>query len=511
MTWKKIKNLIPSEPPEDGLDDESSKIPQDIVKFVEKFRIIKGKLFSFKDREYLYEMYRDPAKEKYIVKGRQTEITEFAINWLLYQLLTHPNSVGLYASDRDQHVKVFSRDRLRKGAIWNSKLLRSFVKEENERYVEFTNGSVLHMISGWDDFEEARSLAVDFAVIDEIQSLNVSAIPVLRESLSKSEYGLLTVIGTGSDYGDDWWQMWHRGSQKEWNSQTKKWDAKNPESDGISSYRISQYMVPDISNVEIEKKKKGSPPRYIATEIEGQWHKGARRPLTTKEMMTLFDRNLDLTPAEEVNHNLPIYVGIDWGGGTQAHTVVWIWKLVNENVPRFKLLHLEKIDDPSTENQADRAIELIRRFEVDQVVMDAGGGTRQVEKLSKTFGSRIFKVNYRYDAANPVEIFRKEHRLNCDRTWIIETIIDLIKRPEPNANYPDGIPKIHLPYKDPEKTEWIIDNFTCIEAETSNAGGKEFVKYVHPESMPDDALHAAGYAYLAWVVHQGQGWSWVRF
>lgn len=511
MTWKKIKDLIPSEQPEDAPDDDSSKIPLDIIEFIEKFRIIKGKPFSFKGREYLYEIYRDPADENYIVKGRQTEVTELAINWLIFHLITHPGTVGLYASDRDEHVKIFSRDRLRKGAIGQSKKLRPLVKSANERYVEFTNGSVLHMISGWDDFEEARSLAVDFAVIDEVQSLNVAAVPVLRESLRKSEYGCLLIIGTGSDYGDEWYEMWHRGSQKEWDSQAKKWNAKNLESDGISSYHISQYMVPDISQEEIEKNKKGSTPRYITTEIEGQWHKGLRRPLTAKEMITLFDKNLDLTPPDKVNHTLPIYAGFDWGGGTQAFTVAWIWQLTNENVPRFKLLHIEKITDQSTEVQADRAIELIRKFEVDQVVMDAGGGTRQVEKISKTFAQRVFTVNYRYDAANPYEIIRPEHRVNLDRTWIIETIIDLIKRPEPSKEHPDGIPRIHLPYRDPEKTEWLIDHFTCIEAETSESNGKSFVKYVHSESTNDDALHAAGYAYMAWIVHQNRDWRWVRF
>lgn len=156
------------------------------------------------------------------------------------------------------------------------------------------------------------------------------------------------------------------------------------------------------------------------------------------------------------------------------------------------------------------AIELIRKYEVDQVVMDAGGGIRQVEKLTKQFGPRAFKCNYRYDSINPVEIMRSERRVNCDKTWLIETIVDLIKTPEASATYPDGIPRVHIPYRDPSKIDWITENFTCIEAYTADSGGKNIVKYDHGAETNDDALHAAGYAYLAWIVHQGQGWSWVR-
>ncbi|HEU5487779.1 MAG TPA: phage terminase large subunit family protein [Candidatus Nitrosotalea sp.] len=525
MAWKKILSLIPDESSDE--DDPiviSSRIPSNKIEFVEKFRRLDGKPFSFQDRDYLKPIYLDNSREINIVKSRQMEITELALNWLLFNLLKHPYTTGLYMTDRYEHVKDFSVTRLQTKAIEQSELLKSFtvLGEHSITRQKFTNDSNLRMLSAWDKFEAARSIPADFVVIDEIQAVDVSSLSVVKESMSKSKYKKILKIGTGSDEGDEWFDEWHRGTQFHWkkdivnqNGSLGSWvqDPNSPTVPGITSYAINQHMAPWISAQEIEEKRvgKGYSPRQFENEVLGWWHRGMRRPLTTKEMMTLFDKNLDFTPSERVNHTLPIYAGFDWGGGTQAHTVAWIWQLVNDSIPRFKLLHLEKIDNPSTEAQADAAIELIRKFEVDQVVMDAGGGTRQVEKVSKTFGSRVFKVNYRYDAVNPVEIFRKEHRLNCDRTWIIETIIDLIKRPEPNEKYPNGVPRIHLPYRDPLKIEWIIDHFTCIEAETASAGGKEFVKYVHDESTNDDAIHAAGYAYLAWVVHQGAGWTWVRF
>ena len=47
-----------------------------------------------------------------------------------------------------------------------------------------------------------------------------------------------------------------------------------------------------------------------------------------------------------------MYLGVDWGGA-QAYTVAWIWQLVAEAIPRFKVLYVTRIEESSTEKQAD--------------------------------------------------------------------------------------------------------------------------------------------------------------
>ena len=483
--------------------------PDNIIDWVQAVRTIRGKPFSFEGRDHLIEIYQNPNRRNMIVKPRQTEITEFAVNWLLYHLVKNPGTIGLYVTDRQKHASVFSRTRVRLKAIGESAILKQLVRKGgNVSLVEFKNGSQLYIYSAIPDFESARSLPVDFLVVDEIQSTNVEALPVVEEALAKSDFGRALYIGTGSITGDPWWKLWHDGDQREWDAIEKKWIPKNPDSK-MSSYHITQAMIKNRAE-DLEYFRKGYSPRRIANEVNGEWYGGTGRPLQESDMKNLYDKNLAITLPDKVNHTLPIYAGFDWGGGNQAYTVAWIWQLVNEAVPRFKLLNAIRIDNPSTEAQADMAIELIRKYEVDQVVMDGGGGMRQVEKLTKQFGPRAFKCNYRYDSINPVEILRSERRVNCDRTWLIETIVDLIKTPEMTETYKDGVPRVHIPYADPSKIDWITDNFTCIEAYTADSGGKNIVKYDHGAETNDDALHAAGYAYLAWVVHMGQGWSWVR-
>src|SRR3989442_2871091 len=109
MIWKNTRNLIKSEA---GLVPKEEKGAQnhslDIVEWTEKYRTIKGKPFRFEKRDYLKQIYRDPGNEIYIAKPRQMEITELAINWLLYHLLKYPNTVSLYVTDRHDHIAVFS-------------------------------------------------------------------------------------------------------------------------------------------------------------------------------------------------------------------------------------------------------------------------------------------------------------------------------------------------------------------------------------------------------------------
>lgn len=489
--------------------------PDDIVEWVKKHRKIDGKRFSFQEREYLLQIYRDPAKENYIVKARQMEATEFALNWILFHLLKNPNTTCLYVTDRADHISVFSRERLRKKAIGNSEFIKSQVSEPgNESYLPFKNGSVLWMFSGWDSFESARSISSDFVVIDEMQSLDVNSIATIKESLSKSRHGKLLGIGTGSIEGDAWWKTWHRGNQQEWNSEKKIWIPRHPENTAASSYHLPQTMASWKSQKEIEEKRLHYPPRDFENEVAGWWYRGAEKPLIESDIMALYDHTLDFTAPVNVDYTAgPVYIGIDWGGGTNAFTVIWVWQLVDKDMPRFRLLYAQRLDEPSTEMQADRAIDVIEIYQPDKVVVDAGGGARQVEKLSNRFAELVYTATYLSRPEKPFEVISSEHRLNVDRTWAIETIIDLIKRPGMREDNSRPIPRIDIPGIDIRRPEvdWVIENFTCISAEVHEPSGRTRVVYTHPVGTNDDAMHSCVYAYLAFLADQKTKWAWFRF
>lgn len=486
----------------------SVKTPDNLVDWTVAVRKIQGKNFSFEGREFLKPIYNDQSKRIMIVKPRQMEITEYAVNWLLYNLEKNPNTVGLYLTDRKSHISVFSKLRVRNRAIGESPILKRLTRKKgNVSMLEFTNGSILYMYSAKPDFESARSIPVDFAVIDEIQSTNVEAVPVLEEALAKSRFGKCLYIGTGSIVGDGWFKLWHGGDQKEWNDVTGTWVAKNPGSI-VSSYHLSQSMAKDRLKEDLEYKKKTYTPRRYVNEVEGWWFGGAGKPLVELDITKLFDNAMDFIPSDDVDHDFPIFAGFDWGGGTQAYTVAWIWQLVNKDVPRFKVLNVIRIDDADVEVQSDKAIELIEKYHVDKIVCDSGGGTHQTQKLSKRYQDRVFKCHYVPNSDEPLKIISRKNQVHVDRTWLFDSMIDLIKRPEDNDKYPSGIPRVHIPHMNASKIDWMIDHFTCIEAQTVEGNRGSYVRYIHGEETNDDAFHAACYAYLAWVITLKQRWIW---
>ncbi len=189
-------------------------IPDNIIEFVTKYRILKKKPYSLRGREMLCGIYQSRAQQINIVKARQMGLTVFAENWLLHHLLKYPGTSGLYTSDRMDHVLEFSR-RI-KEAIKRSPKIKLWALKMTNLRIDFVNGSTLHMVSSWNGFEEARGFAIDFAVVDEAQSSDLEALPVLKETLSASIHKRLLVIGTGSLEGDEWWKEWHRGTQFQW-------------------------------------------------------------------------------------------------------------------------------------------------------------------------------------------------------------------------------------------------------------------------------------------------------
>jgi hypothetical protein len=169
-------------------------------------------------------------------------------------------------------------------------------------------------------------------------------------------------------------------------------------------------------------------------------------------------------------------------------------------------VYLERIEETSTEKQADTVANLIDAYDIDQGVMDSGGGTRQVEKLEGRYAERMMKCSYISRPEKPFEVISAENRIVVDRTWAIETIIDLITR----ATSPNTTPRVSIPTVKMEWVDWIVDQFTCIEGESVDLpNGKKYVKYTHPPGSSDDALHACVYAYLAWASQEKNRWGFV--
>ncbi len=474
-------------------DAQSIELSHDIVLWSQQTRILKKEPFSFKDRDYLLQIYRDIAKRILVAKGRQTELTELAVNWLLFLTWLFPGTIGLYVAARGSQTSKFSNLRVRDWAISQSPALQKIAPLQNHTATVLTlaNSSKLYFHSAWEGYEEARSIPADFIVADEIQSQDVNEIDVLLSAMDHSPHQRFLGIGTGSDAETAWHKMWMKGTQFHWDEQSHSWIAKNPQAED-HSYNVPQTIVPWISKEQIDAKRKTMTLRRLITEIFGSWYKGAKKPITEAMMKACFDNNLSMLTPEEVDHSLgEVYFGNDWGGGERAFTVPYFWQCTNPSIPTFRVIYTEKIDEPDVAKQAERVIRLIDLYKPKKGVMDAGGGTYQVQQLEKRYRHYITKMIYLSNAAEPWKLDHiwDKNLVEVDRTFAIDSQISLITNKH-----------ITWPGADMDKIEFVIDHFTAIESKQAHSRKGDYTTYIHDISEPDDALHAQNGAWAAWYL-----------
>lgn len=191
---------------------------------------------------------------------------------------------------------------------------------------------------------------------------------------------------------------------------------------------------------------------------------------------------------------------------------VWEWV---PKAPVFKVLYIDRMDEPDVEKQADRFINLCDAYEVDKIGIDAGGGSRQVQKVETMFADRCRKITYttRPDVPLPRESemdkLNEENRFSIDRTYSLDRLKGLIDDPYLQGQY--AFPRIILPGADLEKIGWVLDHFEAVEGEIVKlkSTGQDYIRYIHDPSKPDDAVHSFNYNWIIQLIDQGSD-VWLR-
>ena len=268
---------------------------------------------------------------------------------------------------------------------------------------------------------------------------------------------------------------------------------------------VEDYKVSPEFSIEAKMEDPDTTTNDYRRNVLAEFVEGELKPITTKDMLALYDKTQKLTRSRDVDRNNgDIFIGIDWGGG--GKTIVWVWQCIDNKAPIFKLLWVERIETSDVEQQKEFCINLIDAYEAKKIVVDAGGGTRQVQALQQRYGTRCIKNSYTVRPEKPLPTRdefskqRREMRYVIDRTFSIDRIIDLIKHPFKEKDFTS--PRIVLPGADYDKISWINRQFTAVEGEKAKlkSTGQTYIRYFHADTEPDDALQACNYAYIAWDI-----------
>lgn len=547
---------------QDDLENELPTLPTDRMQWEYTCRpLIKGEPNRLKYLPMLVDVVKDKHPFKFLLWGRQWGKTTMLASDLAYYATTNYDYDQTYFNFKLDALRTFSNNKFRQdvfGVEPLSKYLRSIgsnIGAANK--VETQTRSIIDMLLPGAKWENSQGKSNKRMIIDEGQDHDWEYFQNARETQSDT-MGDTVIAGIGGFVDSAYYNLWKSTNQMRWKYkrgenylgyENMSWRADLEfNSDGLiygdymidiqdgkwvpevpANFTRHGYCLPQMYNPRIPltiqdaiEKYHVSPewsieyklndPNYSQIEFRRnvmvEFVEGELKPITEKMMLALFDKNMSLTKADNVDYEAgPVIVGIDWGGG--GKTIVWIWQCIDEKAPIFKLLWVQRMDTNDTDEQWEMVKELIDAYEPDYIGLDAGGASDRVQRTQKRYGNNTRRITYYPRPEMPLPTIKEEIKQSLDlryvidRTFSIDRVIDLIKYPHKDKEFVSN--RIILPGQNQEELKWMVKQFVAIEGEKAKlkSSGQTYIRYIHADSNPDDALQACNYALIGWHIYHG--------
>lgn len=499
----------------------------DKLRFCEQFVFLNRALISFSGRPYLSAIYGVTARNLVLRCSRQTEKSTFLVNTLLFEACTRPGVQILFVSPRMEQARLFSNVRLLP-AIEQSPLIRRTLLGKRKQKLpvmnlEFANGSRVFVRASYHNADSARGISADLLLVDEIQDIAPGSLPVLQETLSHSLDRRTILTGTPKSVDNHLDGFFNQSTANEWtiacsscgkgvildehalgpkgiicpgcdqslDATQGRWVPRNPQASWGDGYWINHAMVPWVNYDELVDRQRTYDPAQFKNEVLGLPSALGDHVVTRAEMEACCSelpmaQSIDEVPADGRGH---LIAGIDWGGGGVSRTVIVIGFMRHDYT--FQICHLDHF--PGRE-EPDRILSEVAdrcaRFQVCCIVADGGGNGNVYNRLLvDRVGQRIPFMAILYSAS--------DHQPARDGALIKWTV----NRSATIGGLFSRVKKRMLVFPRIEDAGRYLDEFACEVAEYDDQ--QRAIKYVHPETQQDDALHATNYALLAgYRLHQ---------
>ena len=187
--------------------------------FAEKFLYLNGQPFSLDDYPHMRQIYNTPKKNVVLMFSRQTAKSTSLANILITNSAMVPYFKTLYIAPTVDQTKVFSHDRVNP-VIEGSPLIRDFYINtslvQNVFMKQFLNGSRMYLRYALLSADRIRGYSADMNLFDEVQDLREDVIPVIQETMSRSEYKISWYCGTPKRTRGTLAGLWRRSNQCEY-------------------------------------------------------------------------------------------------------------------------------------------------------------------------------------------------------------------------------------------------------------------------------------------------------
>ncbi len=462
---------------------------------------------------------------------------------LVTNSILRPFFGSLFISPLSQQTSRFSSTYL--DPFLNDHLIRKHFKDSTSKANVFekrlSNGSYMFLSYAEDESsaDRVRGASVDQLFLDEVQDISMDAVPILKETLSASDYGYVRFTGTSKTENNTLEYQWKLSNQLEWvtkcnscgkhtvpmdfdtcfksatinpngpgcvycgavlNMKEGRWVAARPDIKNHYGFHISGIIMP-IRNqpkkwAELREKVEG-PNAYsqqkLANEVFGLASGVGGRILTLREAMaccnekrTQFEQRF---PHDE-RSIVATVLGVDWSvsGSTKSYTVISI--LGFDYQGKCYVLYTQRIDGMDILAQVARVEQLYYQFECSIVASDRGVGVLQGQMMKQHLGDdKVVMVNY-VAAKNAIRWDRLANYYAADRTMNIDTVVVKAKI---------GPSKLETPSWKLMAGFW--QDALNVYEEESLSGRRLYRK---DEDLCDDWLHSVVFGHIGYMVLRGE-------
>lgn len=500
---------------------------------------MKGKKFSLEGYEPFKEIYDCDPPSMTVKCSRQVGKSVSVGALMTTKSIARPYFNSLYIAPLSQQTSRFSSLYLK--GFFDSPLVKKYYRNSESMVNVFekslSNGSriFLSYAQTEQDADRIRGIACDSANFDELADIALEAIPIIKETLSASDYGFVRMYGTPKSSINTLEVMFKRGNGAEWCCKCEscnkwnipwdhetclamckgetgpvcafcsqpidirkgKWIAARPSVKDHYSFHIPRFVLPSRLDPRKWNDLKSSIENYtpgkLDNEVFGLASGLAGRILSVNEVMACCNPSktgFDDCWAMDSRGIVNVVLGVDWSvsGGVASYTVVTV--LGYDYTGKCYVMFSERMQGVDILDQVRRVEHLANQFNVQMIGSDQGCGRLQFELIRGSRGpDKIIPIQYcaakthlRYDKAGGF--------LAADRTMAIDQVMLKIKL---------GRDKFETPRWDIMETFWK-DALSMFEEE-SKSGRRLYRK---DEGSTDDWLHSVVFAHAAWMCVTGQ-------
>lgn len=492
------------------------------------------------ERAYWHPIYDIPRRMLVVMSSRQAEKSTFASKNLLTDAFMFENDSILYATALDDHVRTFNSQKIKKQFDLNLQLQSDYLGPgsiNNVHHKQYSNGSEVFLRAVGNSPDNARGITARKIYFDELQSIEESSIPIVKEvtqsfpdtSAYVYTFTPLTPQNHASRLYEDSMQFeWiitcphcyrknpplgkehideakpflfciHCG--KEMDAQRGQWIAQNPDGD-YYGFRISRLMTPtcrwetEARDGVLDKLRDPNYAEYqFVNEVLGLPEGAGILVATEDQLRALEDADIDwIDPQNPPGwvHSRRVIGTIDWAytiaDGGQSYTIFALWVIDHGKIRCLYAKRQIGAQYANPDESIREMVEVFTRCNATLVGTDYGVGHKENGRLRKRLPrGRVFEFMYSGSSQTPqrrVDDNRPEGWYSIGRTETLDVTFSRIAAQQ----------YLFPPW---EKSKTFLRDVLNVYSEYDPNWKRR--KYEHAGTGPDDFLHLMNYAQLVFA------------